>query len=222
MGCRKHVKDPPYDLLPAVARMRGNLGPNPVGNLGYLGRLAGHKQTYEVMADPVLRDYTTRLMDEEVRPLLPLVEGVDLAKYPKTLRERFAEHVVPAVRADQSFICVDTATVAEEEVKYTVDSEGFVHQLSKTVVRGLSEAIGTNYVSAGDKHLLIEHLGQCNDSDYFERAIETGIAQHGMRFRPLDISAFAAVEVDFEEDLVRANLKCLPVDTGLHHHAELG
>jgi CDP-glycerol glycerophosphotransferase len=120
------------------------------------------------------------------------------------------EYVTPAIRADQSFVCVDTATVAEEEVKYTVDAAGFIDELSKTVVGGLGEAIGINYVSATDKPLLIDHLDRCEDSDYFERAIETAIADHGLRVRPLDISAFAAVEVDFEEDLARANLTLPP------------
>src|SRR4029453_15221436 len=70
---------------------------------------------------------------------------------------------------------------------------------------GPGEAVGINYVSADDKPLLIEHLAACGDQDYFERAIETAIALDGLRFRPLDISAFSAVEVDFEADLERAN-----------------
>lgn len=118
-------------------------------------------------------------------------------------------HVRPVIREDQSFVCVDTATVAEEEVKYTVDEAGFIDELSKTVVGGLGEAIGINYISAADKPLLIEHLDRCADSDYFERGIETAIAEQGLRVRPLDISAFAAVEVDFEEDLARANQRFL-------------
>lgn len=121
------------------------------------------------------------------------------------------EHLVPAVRADESFVCVDTASVADEEVKYTVDVAGFVQELSKTVVGGLGEAIGINYVSASHKPVLIEHLASCADSDYFERGIETAIASEGVRVRPLDISAFAAVEVDFEEDLMRANELCVHV-----------
>jgi CDP-glycerol glycerophosphotransferase len=129
------------------------------------------------------------------------------------------EHLVPVVRADQSFVCVDTASVSDEEVKYTIDAAGFLHELSKTVVGGLGEAIGINYVSAADKPVLIGHLAQCDDSDYFERGLETAIAVHGMRIRPLDISAFAAVEVDFEEDLVRANERCVPAAGGnLHEH----
>ncbi|SDY40772.1 Choline kinase [Modestobacter sp. DSM 44400] len=109
------------------------------------------------------------------------------------------------VDVDQSFVCVDTATVADEEVKYTVDGDGFIVELSKTVVGGLGEAVGINYVSATDKPALIEHLAACADTDYFERGMETAIQQAGLRFRPLDISQFSAVEVDFESDLERAN-----------------
>jgi CDP-glycerol glycerophosphotransferase len=35
--------------------------------------------------------------------------------------------------------------------------------------------------------------------------METAIADGGMRVLPVDISEFAAVEVDFETDLARAN-----------------
>lgn len=109
------------------------------------------------------------------------------------------------VRADQSFVCVDTSAVADEEVKYTLDDDGFIAELSKTVVGGLGEAVGINYVSAADKPVLIRHLAACADQDYFERGIETAIAEEGLRFRPVDISRFSAVEVDFEADLSRAN-----------------
>jgi CDP-glycerol glycerophosphotransferase len=115
------------------------------------------------------------------------------------------EHVMAWVRADESFICVDTATVADEEIKYTLDDGGYIRQLSKTVVGGLGEAVGINYVSSADKPVLVEHLAACGDQDYFERAVETAIEIEGLRFRPLDISAFSAVEVDFERDLERAN-----------------
>jgi CDP-glycerol glycerophosphotransferase len=115
------------------------------------------------------------------------------------------ELALPFLRADQSFVCVDTNTVADEEVKYTLDDDGFVRELSKTVVGGLGEAVGINFVSAADKAALVEHLGGCDVTDYFERGMETAIEQHGLRFRPVDISEYAAVEVDFETDLQRAN-----------------
>ena len=115
------------------------------------------------------------------------------------------DHAAPMVHADESFVCVDTSTVADEEVKYTLDEHGFIAELSKTVVGGLGEAVGINYVSAADKAVLIEHLAGCAANDYFERGMETAIQQAGVRFRPLDISRFSAVEVDFDEDLQRAN-----------------
>ena len=112
---------------------------------------------------------------------------------------------LPLLRADESFVCVDTNTVAEEEVKYTLDDDGYIRELSKTVAGGLGEAVGINYVSAADKATLIAHLERCGDQDYFERGIETAIAEAGLRVRPLDISAYVAVEVDFDTDLQRAN-----------------
>ena len=115
------------------------------------------------------------------------------------------ELALPFLREDQSFVCVDTNTVADEEVKYTLDADGFVGELSKTVVGGLGEAVGINFVSAADKPALIEHLGACDAQDYFERGMETAIEERGLRFRPVDISQYAAVEVDFETDLQRAN-----------------
>jgi CDP-glycerol glycerophosphotransferase len=113
--------------------------------------------------------------------------------------------VLPCLAGQQSFVCVDTNTVADEEVKYTLSADGFVQELSKTVVGGLGEAVGINYVSSADKATLVEHLEACADDDYFERGMETAIEQAGLRFRPVDISRFSAVEVDFEADLNRAN-----------------
>ena len=129
---------------------------------------------------------------------------------------------LPMLRAGESFVCVDTNTVADEEVKYTLDDAGFVRELSKTVVGGLGEAVGINYVSAEDKATLIDHLERCGDQDYFERGIETAIEEAGLRFRPLDISAFVAVEVDFETDLHRANTMLDEMSRGPVASAEAG
>jgi len=115
------------------------------------------------------------------------------------------ERVKDLIAAEQSFICVNTATVGEEEVKYTVDADGFVDKLSKTVVDALGESVGINYVSADDKAKLIVRLGECEDSDYFERGLELMIERDGARVVPFDIRDLFAVEVDFEEDLSRAN-----------------
>ncbi|MCU1584677.1 MAG: UDP-N-acetylglucosamine pyrophosphorylase [Microbacteriaceae bacterium] len=110
------------------------------------------------------------------------------------------------VKRDQSFVSVNTAKVSDEEVKYTVDAEGYINKLSKTVKDGLGEAVGINYVARGDKAALIRQLSRVGDQDYFERGIELGIEQDKLRFEPVDISDLYAVEIDFAEDLERANL----------------
>ena len=110
------------------------------------------------------------------------------------------------VHADRSFVSVNTSTVSDEEVKYTVDAEGFIQKLSKTVSGGLGEAVGINYISSHDKAVLMRHLKKCADQDYFERGIELAIEHDGISVEPVDISDLYAVEIDFAEDLERANL----------------
>ena len=115
------------------------------------------------------------------------------------------EKVSDLMESDTSFICVDTAAVGDEEVKYTVDDDGYVDELSKQVVNARGEAVGINFVSASDKPTLIDRLSECSDADYFERGIELAISHDSMRVMPVEIGEFFAVEVDFEEDLTRAN-----------------
>ncbi|MGY1706122.1 mannitol dehydrogenase family protein [Geodermatophilus sp. SYSU D00697] len=62
--------------------------------LGYLGSLAGHRRMDELMADPVFAEYVARLMDDEVTPLLPRPDGVDLDEYKRILLQRFANPAI--------------------------------------------------------------------------------------------------------------------------------
>lgn len=110
-----------------------------------------------------------------------------------------------AIDAEQSFVSVNTESVADEEVKYTLDAEGNIDALSKTVKNGLGEAVGINYIARADKAALITRLEECEDQDYFERGLELAIENDGLRIRAIDISQYPAIEVDFDADLVRAN-----------------
>lgn len=117
--------------------------------------------------------------------------------------ETLREHV----KAGQSFITVDVSSVSDEEVKYTVDEDGFIDQLSKRVPQdvALGEAVGINYVSKKDKKKFIKRLEQVDEQDYFEGGIELTIKDDGVHWLPVDISKYYAVEVDFPEDLEQAN-----------------
>ena len=110
------------------------------------------------------------------------------------------------IARDQSFVTVNRAKVSDEEVKYTTSAEGYIKELSKTVTGGLGEAVGINYISAADKARLIRHLTKVGDQDYFERGLELAIERDGILIEPVDISDLYAVEIDFAEDLERANL----------------
>ncbi len=115
------------------------------------------------------------------------------------------ERIKEYIERDESFVCVNTAAVGDEEVKYRVDTNGLINELSKQVVDALGESVGINFVAEKDKANLISGLEACADDDYFERGIEITIERDGTQFLPIDISDLYAVEVDFEEDLTRAN-----------------
>jgi len=113
--------------------------------------------------------------------------------------------IKPLMEDDKSFVVVNTSKVSDEEVKYTLSPEGFIDELSKQVSDALGEAVGINFVSSSDKAKLISRLAEVDDQDYFERGIELGIEKDGLLFQAVDISDLYAVEVDFAEDLDRAN-----------------
>jgi fructuronate reductase/mannitol 2-dehydrogenase len=70
--------------------------------LGYLGSLAGYSSIDQVMADPLFATYVAQLMDDEVTPLLPPPDGIDLAEYKRTLLQRFAN---PAIADQLTRLC---------------------------------------------------------------------------------------------------------------------
>jgi mannitol 2-dehydrogenase len=70
--------------------------------LGYSGYLAGYRYVHEAAADPVFADFLTGYMQQEARPTLPDVPGVDLDDYIATLLRRFGN---PAVRDTLARLC---------------------------------------------------------------------------------------------------------------------
>ena len=118
---------------------------------------------------------------------------------------RVLERIKDRILNEKSFVCVNTSAVGEEEVKYTVDKDGFINSLSKKVENALGEAVGINFISKLDKASAIKYLVECADNDYFERGLELAIEKDGIKIEPVDISDLFAVEVDFQADLDRAN-----------------
>ena len=119
-------------------------------------------------------------------------------------QKEILEKLKKYIENDTSFISVITSNVAEEEVKYTLSGK-YIDKLSKSVKNGLGEAVGINYVSSDDIPDFIKRLEECDNNDYFERAIELAIEKDNFKVIPVDISKYNCIEVDFKEDLTNAN-----------------
>lgn len=120
--------------------------------------------------------------------------------------DRVVDELSARVEAGRSFVCVNTSSVGDEEVKYTLDAAGKIELLSKQIRDGaLGEAVGINYVAADERPILQRWLDYVDDHDYFESAIELAIHKEGLRFDPVDVTQDFAIEVDFPEDLERVN-----------------
>lgn len=120
----------------------------------------------------------------------------------------------PIIKADKSFVAVNTSKVAEEEVKYTLEN-GYIKKLSKAVENAQGEAVGINFIASSDIKKLIDRLEECDDNDYFERGIELAIEKDNLKVKAIDISKFDCMEVDFVEDLENANNMLLDEDNSI-------
>ena len=118
---------------------------------------------------------------------------------------RILDRLRPLIGAEQTFVCVNTDDVGEEEIKYTVDDDGFIR-------RAVQDR--RQRARRGRRHQLCRQRRQAG-ADGAPRAVRRpgllrardrdGIDTAGLRVRPVDISEFYAVEVDSVEDLERAN-----------------
>jgi choline kinase len=118
--------------------------------------------------------------------------------------EKLLSLLIEDIKNENSFISVNTQSVAEEEVKYTL-KDGFVNKLSKEVNNALGEAVGINFIASKDLNIFIKNLEACDDNDYFEKGLEKAISEDGLLLKVVDISEYNCIEIDFKEDLENAN-----------------
>lgn len=62
--------------------------------MAYPGQLAGFRYVHEIMEQPVYRELIWQMMQQEVKPLLPDIPGVDIDRYCHTLMERFSNPTI--------------------------------------------------------------------------------------------------------------------------------
>lgn len=113
--------------------------------------------------------------------------------------------VIEAVlRKPRTSMVVNVGPVGDEEVKYRQDKDGRILAVSKQVKNPLGEALGINFWQRKDLNAFRKNLGRCSDSDYFERGIELCIDE-GMDVRTVIVDPMLCAEIDFPEDLQKAN-----------------
>ena len=105
-----------------------------------------------------------------------------------------------------SLVVVNNAKVGQEEVKYTININGYIDSISKQVNKPLGEAVGINMIEGSHLEAFKKKLIEVDAQDYFERGMELLIQEKGDIFRPLNVGHNACVEVDFDEDLQRARM----------------
>ena len=114
--------------------------------------------------------------------------------------------LIPLIESEESCMLVNTSSVSEEEVKYNLNDNGTIKQVSKEIKDGIGEAVGINKISKKYINQLFEALEKCSDQDYFEYGIELLIKQT-IPVYPIDISKNLCMEIDFKEDLNLINKK---------------
>jgi len=108
------------------------------------------------------------------------------------------------LKADRSSMIVNVSDVDDEGVKYWTNDEGQILEVSKEVKQPYGEALGINFFIKEELPALKKNLEQCKKNDYFEKAIEMCI-QQGIAVWSIPVKGSDCTEVDFPEDLKKAN-----------------
>lgn len=106
--------------------------------------------------------------------------------------------------SDKTAMLVNSGPVGEEEIKYLLDEKGNICAVSKEINGGIGEAVGLNRCQRKDLSLFRESLQRCRLGDYFEKGLELSLIQ-GLTLSAVAISSSACIEVDFPQDLDKAN-----------------
>lgn len=117
----------------------------------------------------------------------------------------FRPSILPQMlQNNHSAMLVNRTEVGEEEVKYRSNEQGRILEISKQVSHADGEALGINFFKQQDLPLFKKQLDLCKPQDYFEKAIEECIKQ-GSQVWSVQIPVQDCVEIDFPEDLAKAN-----------------
>jgi L-glutamine-phosphate cytidylyltransferase len=96
---------------------------------------------------------------------------------------------------------VDRKKCGPEEVKYNLNEDGFIHNVSKNIERPQGECLGINAVLKKDIGVFRDELEKVDNQDYFEKALENLTITKKIRLKPIDVGQYYCNEIDFNDDL---------------------
>ncbi|MBA3815849.1 MAG: phosphocholine cytidylyltransferase family protein [Parachlamydiaceae bacterium] len=112
--------------------------------------------------------------------------------------------IASILKEPKTSMVVNIGQVGEEEVKYSLDDDGRIIEVSKGVLQAKGEALGINFWERKDLAAFRKNLERCSNKDYFERGIELCI-EEGMAVWSVPVDQGLCAEIDFPEDLEKAN-----------------
>lgn len=108
------------------------------------------------------------------------------------------------LQSKRSASIVDTKKCGDEEIKYTLNADGFIHELSKQVQEGKGESLGINMLVRSDLATVKTELAAVENQDYFEKGLENATMKNSLQLAAIDKKDIFCTEIDFPEDLERA------------------
>lgn len=105
------------------------------------------------------------------------------------------------MNSDHSCCLVDDKKCGEEEVKYSINQNGFIKELSKSVKMPIGEALGINLIKKKDLDDFRSELEKACKDDYFEKALENLIKKNKLKLISIPVGKLFCTEIDFQKDL---------------------
>lgn len=109
-----------------------------------------------------------------------------------------------ALKRGNSFVGIQYGQKDDEAMKFNTNHDGTLKSLSKELAVGEGEAIGLNFISSRDRPLFSRLLGEADDYEYFEAAIQKVIEIQSFSFSLVDLTHCFIQEIDFKGDLEKS------------------
>lgn len=105
------------------------------------------------------------------------------------------------IKSKISCCVVNRKRCGREEVKYNLDREGYISNLSKSVIQPRGEALGIFLLKRKVLNTVKEELERVKETDYFSKALENLIKKNKLKLLPIQIEPYFCHEIDFKKDL---------------------